>query len=76
MSRTAADRIADIRAAVARFLRYADDLDAAEGHLADMAADAIERNIAVIGEAANNLPETMPANRSLGGWRLPSTRSD
>jgi uncharacterized protein with HEPN domain len=56
VSRTAEERIADIRAAIARCQRYATDLDATQGHLAEMAVDAIERNIAVIGEAANHLP--------------------
>lgn len=59
MSRTTEDRIGDIRAALARCLRYAGELDAREGHLADMAADAIERNIALIGEAARHLPESV-----------------
>ncbi len=59
MSRTPEERIADIRAAIARCQSYADDLDATQGHLADMAVDAIERNIAVIGEAAKHLPETV-----------------
>jgi len=52
-------RVADIRAAIARCVRYAEDLDAPEGHAAEMAVDAIERNIAVIGEAANNLPDAV-----------------
>lgn len=59
MIRAAGQRIADIRVAIARCQRYADDLDATEGHLADMAVDAIERNISVIGEAANHLPEAV-----------------
>lgn len=59
MSRATEERIADIRAAIARCLRYAGDLDATEGHLAEMAIDAIERNIAVIGEAASHLPEAV-----------------
>ncbi|HEX5466188.1 MAG TPA: HepT-like ribonuclease domain-containing protein [Candidatus Limnocylindrales bacterium] len=59
MSRSAEDRIADIRAAIGRCLRYADDLGATQGHLADMAVDAIERNVTVIGEAANHLPEAV-----------------
>jgi uncharacterized protein with HEPN domain len=59
VSRSTEERIADIRSAIARCLCYADDLDATEGHLAEMAMDAIERNIALIGEATNHLPETV-----------------
>lgn len=59
MSRSAEERIADIRAAIGRCLLYAADLEAPHGHLAEMAADAIERNIAVIGEAAGHLPDTV-----------------
>jgi hypothetical protein len=33
--------MADIRAAITRCLRYASHLDTADGHLADMAVDAI-----------------------------------
>lgn len=68
MSRSAEERIEDIRAAIARCLRYADDIDATEGHLAEMAVDAIERNIAVIGEAANHLPESVTAELSEIDW--------
>ena len=59
MSRSPEERIADIRSAIARCLRYSSDLDEAEGHVAQMALDATERNIAVIGEAASHLPETV-----------------
>ncbi len=56
MSRDPDEWINDIRAAIARCLRYSADLDATDGHIAEMAADAVERNIAVIGEAARHLP--------------------
>ena len=63
MSRSALERIDHIRRAIARCLAYEADLDSADDHLARMAADAIERNLVVIGEAANHLPE--PVARSL-----------
>lgn len=59
MKRSVSERIADIRTAIARCLDYAADLDSTEGHMAQMAVDAIERNIATIGEAANHLPDTV-----------------
>lgn len=55
MTRQARDRISDIRAAIARCLRYAEQLDQADPDSAEMAADAVERNIVVIGEAATRL---------------------
>lgn len=56
MSRTASERIADILEAIARCQRYAGSLDGDDQTLVDMAEDAIERNLQVIGEAANALP--------------------
>lgn len=56
MSRTSAERIADILNAVARCQRYASFLDGDDPTLVEMAEDAIERNMQVIGEAANSLP--------------------
>jgi uncharacterized protein with HEPN domain len=49
----------DIRVAIGRCLAYAADLDSTEGHVAKMAMDAIERNIATIGEAALHLSESV-----------------
>jgi uncharacterized protein with HEPN domain len=57
--RSVPERVGDIRTAIARCLEYATDLDSTEGHLAQMAVDAIERNIATIGEAVNHLPDTV-----------------
>lgn len=68
MKRSAEQRIADIRAAIARCLRYSHELDAVDGHLAQMALDAIERNIAVIGEAATHLPEAVTDELSDIDW--------
>ncbi|WP_022873534.1 HepT-like ribonuclease domain-containing protein [Nesterenkonia alba] len=57
MSRDAQQRIADILDAIERCRRYAAHVDDADqGVLAEMAEDAIERNLQIIGEAANHLP--------------------
>ena len=68
MSRSAEERIADIRSAIARCLRYSNDLDEANGHIAQMARDAIERNIAVTGEAAAHLPANVTDELSEIDW--------
>ncbi|MDN6486990.1 DUF86 domain-containing protein [Ancrocorticia populi] len=59
MSRGVEERIGDIQSAIARSLRYVDSLDDADTDIADMAVDAIERNIAVIGEAVRHLPDSV-----------------
>lgn len=59
MRRAADDRIADIRAAIARCIRYAEELGGSYETLVDMASDAIERNIAIIGEAVTHLPSSV-----------------
>jgi uncharacterized protein with HEPN domain len=56
VSRTSSERITDILEAVARCQRYASSLDGDDPTLVEMAEDAIERNLQVIGEAANALP--------------------
>ena len=58
MSRSAADRVADILAAIARCQRYVELLDelGQDPDLGAMAEDAIMRNLQIIGEAANALP--------------------
>ncbi|GAA4191353.1 DUF86 domain-containing protein [Gryllotalpicola kribbensis] len=56
MSRTTPERIADILDAIARCQRYAGSLGSSDRTLVDMAEDAIERNLQVIGEASNALP--------------------
>ena len=55
MSRTDAERMEDIHAAIARCMAYRDRLDSAE--FGEMAYDAILRNLAVIGEAVKALPD-------------------
>ena len=56
MSRRADQRIADILEAIERCRRYAESLDSDDPDLVDMAEDAVERNLQIIGEAANHLP--------------------
>lgn len=55
MSRATDHKIADILHAIDRCQRYASALDG-DANLADMAEDAIERNLQIIGDAANHLP--------------------
>lgn len=56
MSRSTEQRIADILQAIDRCRRYVDALDSDDPDLIDMAEDAVERNLQIIGEAANHLP--------------------
>lgn len=72
MKRSVQERVGDIRVAIARCSVYAVDLDSTEGHVAQMAVDAIERNIATIGEAANHLPDTV--TEALPGIDWPAIR--
>jgi uncharacterized protein with HEPN domain len=55
VSRNADLRVADILEAVDRCQRYVGALDG-DSDLVLMAEDAIERNLQIIGEAANHLP--------------------
>lgn len=66
MSRSDAERMDDIRAAIARCIAYRDHLDSAE--LGPMAYDAILRNLAVIGEAVKSLPDDFKAERAGTPW--------
>ncbi|TCN53537.1 uncharacterized protein with HEPN domain [Rhodococcus sp. SMB37] len=56
MSRDAGQRIADVLHAIDRCTRYVGALDSGDADLLEMAEDAIERNLQIIGEAANHLP--------------------
>ncbi|MGO3146517.1 MAG: HepT-like ribonuclease domain-containing protein [Leucobacter sp.] len=56
MSRSVEQRVADIIHSINKCERYVDALDSADQNIIDMAEDAIERNLQVIGEAANHLP--------------------
>lgn len=66
MSRADADRLDDIRAAIARCIAYRDHLDSAE--FGSMAYDAVLRNLAVIGEAVKALPEDFKQERAGTPW--------
>ncbi|MCQ9368202.1 DUF86 domain-containing protein [Brevibacterium sp. 50QC2O2] len=57
MSRGPGERITDIIGAVERCQRYVAALDSGSPDLVNMAEDAIERNLQIIGEAANHLPQ-------------------
>jgi uncharacterized protein with HEPN domain len=56
MSRDVQRRIADVLDAVERCQRYIGVLDGGQAGLVDMAEDAVERNLQIIGEAVNHLP--------------------
>ncbi|UYN84439.1 MAG: DUF86 domain-containing protein [Microcella sp.] len=56
MSRSTEQRIADILEAIGRCQRYVDALSSDNSDLVDMAEDAVERNLQIIGEAAKHLP--------------------
>ena len=56
MSRSTEQRISDILEVIDRCQRYVDALDSDDRDLADMAEDAVERNLQIIGEAAKHLP--------------------
>ena len=58
MTRSVDERFDDIAAAVGRCRAYREYLTSADSVLAEMAFDAILRNLAVIGEAVRALPET------------------
>lgn len=56
MSRDAEQRIVDILNAIDRCRRYVSSLDSDDPDLVDMAEDAVERNLQIIGEAIVRLP--------------------
>ncbi len=59
MTRSTDERIADILAAISRCQRYADFLESSDETIAAMAADAVERNLQIIGESVTQLPTDM-----------------
>lgn len=67
MSRSPAQRIADALEAVERCRKYVAALDR-EGDLAEMAEDAIERNLQIIGEAVNHLPDEITGAHPEIAW--------
>lgn len=68
MSRPSSDRLDDIRDAIARCRQYAVDITSEDVRVAAMALDAIVRNIMVIGEAANHLPDSVTSAMSEIDW--------
>lgn len=66
MSRSTDQRIVDILEAIGRCRRYVDTLDDAD--MADMAEDAIERNLQIIGEATKHLPASITAAHPEIAW--------
>ena len=56
MTRSIQQRIEDILESIDRCRRYAISLDSADRDLVDMAEDAVERNLQIIGEAVAQLP--------------------
>ncbi|RRJ86200.1 DUF86 domain-containing protein [Gulosibacter macacae] len=59
MTRRTEQRISDILRSIDRCQRFSESLDSANNHVAEMALDAIERNLQIIGEAANHLPPSV-----------------
>ncbi len=66
MTRSAQDRLTDIQTAIARVYAYRPSL---KGEHSEMAVSAILREIGVIGEAVNSLPEAVIAKRPEVAWR-------
>ncbi len=66
MSRSDAERLADIRAAILRCIAYRDHLNSAE--LGSMAYDAVLRNLAVVGEAVKSLPDDFKQEHTDTPW--------
>jgi uncharacterized protein with HEPN domain len=59
VSRSTDQRVADILQAIDRCRRYVDAFVSDDKNLADMAEDAVERNLQIIGEAAKHLPAVL-----------------
>ena len=68
MSRSTDQRIADILQAIERCQRYVDALSSDDRDLADMAEDAVERNLQIIGEAAKHLPTVLTDGHPEIAW--------
>ncbi|MGH3968676.1 MAG: HepT-like ribonuclease domain-containing protein [Mycobacterium sp.] len=66
MSRSDRDRLRDIRAAIERVKTYQSSLG---GEQSEMALSAILREIGIVGEAVNALPDDLIAKRPEIGWR-------
>lgn len=68
MSRSVDQRITDILRAIERCQRYAKALDSRDIDLLEMAEDAIERNLQIIGEATKHLPASITERHPEIGW--------
>lgn len=68
MSRDADQRIADILQAIDRCRRYADAFGSDDPDLVEMAEDAAERNLQIIGEATNHLPAELTDTHPEIAW--------
>jgi uncharacterized protein with HEPN domain len=66
VSRSDAERLEDIRAAISRCIVYRDHLDSTE--LGAMAYDAVLRNLAVIGEAVRSLSHDLKQQHPGTPW--------
>ena len=66
MTRSAQDRLTDIQMATARVYAYRPSL---KGEHSEMAVSAILREIGIIGEAVNSLPDAVIAKRPEIPWR-------
>lgn len=67
MSRDPAQRIDDVLEAIERCQRYVAALDG-DADVVEMAEDAIERNLQIIGEAVNHLPAEITDAHSEIAW--------
>lgn len=68
MSRSVEQRIQDILESIERCRRYSTTLDDTDRDRVDMAEDAIERNLQIIGEAASHLPVEITDSHPQIAW--------
>jgi len=68
VSRSTEQRIADILLAIDRCRRYVATFGSDDQDLVDMAEDAVERNLQIIGEAANHLPAEVTTGHPEIAW--------
>jgi uncharacterized protein with HEPN domain len=66
VTRSARNRLTDIQAAIAKVYEYRPSL---KGLYSEMAVSAILREIGIIGEAVNALPDEITAKRPEIAWR-------
>lgn len=68
MTRSVEQGIQDILGSIDRCRRYATSLDSANRDLVDMAEDAVERNLQIIGETASHLPAEITDSHPEISW--------